>query len=178
MDTMNPGSIVMYGLHGKCLITAVETKNIGGETQSFYKLEPIRSPLARTTRQTGSILVPQSVAQRGGIRLPLQSADAPAIMAILGNREYYFDLYSAFSLMQPQLERCIALEGATGLAKVISYLTALKKLDAVPASEIVRFSETVWKLLSRELSEALDQQPREVEAAMNKALKAKLLPDN
>jgi RNA polymerase-interacting CarD/CdnL/TRCF family regulator len=182
MTTTNPfepGTPVIYGLHGKCLILSVETREAAGQTQSFYKLEVQKSNLSRSTRQEPAIWVPLPSARAKGLRRPIQNGDeAEAVYAVIQSREYYFPLDEAWSASQPKLEAAIRDEGAIGLAKVISFLHVLKRKQIVASPEVARLHETVSKLLLRELAEATGEPTRTIEDKVARGLRHKLLPSN
>jgi RNA polymerase-interacting CarD/CdnL/TRCF family regulator len=171
------GTTVVYGLHGKCVVRAVENRELSGQRISFYKLEPQKSALSRSTRQEPAIWVPKDTAQERGLRAPLDADSAQAVLKIFTSREYYFRTDEPWATVQPQLDQAIRFEGAIGLAKVMSYLHVLKKRYVVPSSEITKLAETVNKLLLRELSEALGQPIRAVEDRIVKDMRHKLLAD-
>jgi len=175
--SFDPGATVVYGMHGKCVVRAVENRQLAGEQIAFYKLEPQKSSLSRSTRQEPAIWVPLATAQERGLRVPLDAAAAQAVMKIFSSREYYFRADEPWSVVQPKLDQAIRLEGALGLAKVASYLHVLKKRQIVPSTEVSRLAETVNKLLLRELSEALSQPIRVVEDRVSKDLRHKTLLD-
>jgi RNA polymerase-interacting CarD/CdnL/TRCF family regulator len=174
------GSEVIYGLHGRCAITSVETKSAGGATQEFYRLEPlIKNPIVKTvTKKDTAILIPVSGAKARGLRNPMSSSqDVESIYAILDSREYYWPLETSWREIQPQLEKSIYHEGATNLTKTLNYLHILKAQHVVPPSDIVKLHEHVAKLLAREISEVTTQTVSQVEADLDRRLKSKSRPD-
>lgn len=48
------GQQVIYGIHGVCRITALETKNVGKEKKEYYVLEPVEQPGAVFYVPTGN----------------------------------------------------------------------------------------------------------------------------
>ncbi len=80
--------------------------------------------------------------------------------------------------MFPLLERTVSAEGATGFAKVFSYLYGLRKKHVVLITEISRFEENVRKLFLRELSEALGQQIKATEEQIGKLLRKKIVTEH
>ncbi len=169
-----PGSSVVYALHGKCTVVSVESRTIGSQELPFYKLEVQKSALSRSTRQEPAIWIPVASAVERGVRAPLTKEDAENVLSILMSREYYFPLNETWNVVQPKLEAAIRLEGGAGLAKVYSYLAVLKKRHVVPPSEITRFSETVSKLMMRELTETLHRTPRSLDEQIQKGIRLKL----
>lgn len=176
--TFTVGDTVIYPLHGKCQITGLESKMVSGQSITFYKVEVIRSVFARTSRKDPAIWIPVKSAAERGLRKPLSADNLGKVWAILESREYYFSSSDSWSSLQPKLESTIRHEGAEGLAKVISYLYALKKRLIVPTSEVAKMYETVSKLLSREISDATGEQVRAIEERMQKAMRHKVLPDH
>lgn len=178
-SAFEPGTTVIYGLHGKCTVLGVETRESGGQAQSFYKLEVQKSNLSRSTRQEPAIWVPLPSARSKGLRLPVTDAgEAERVYSTIQSREYYFPLEEAWSASQPKLEATIRDEGAVGLAKVLSFLHVLKRKQVVPAPEVNRLYETVSKLLLRELSEATGEPLRAIEDRIARSLRQKLAPSN
>jgi RNA polymerase-interacting CarD/CdnL/TRCF family regulator len=173
-----PGAIVVYGLHGKCTVTAIEPRTVGGQEIRFYRLDLLKSALSRSTRQEPSIFIPVAHAPTKGLRLPIDKARADAIFQILGNREYYFTVNEAWHSVLPKLELALRTDGAEGLAKVYSYLIALKKKHLVLPSEIGKFNENVTRVLVRELSEATGEPPRNIEERLARFARQKLSPDS
>lgn len=172
-----PGSIVMYPMHGRCLVQAVELRLIDGKPIHFYKLEVQRSTLSRSTRPEPAIWLPVQSARERGLRAPIGADNAVAVMAVLMSREYYFQINEPWSSVQPKLENIIRQEGAIGLAKAMSYTHVLIKKQIVPPSELIRFHENLSRLLFRELSEALNEQIKTLEEKVARGLRQKLLPD-
>lgn len=173
-----PGTPVIYGLLGKCTVRAVETRQLGSETLSFYKLEIQKSALSRSTRQEPAVWVPVRSAREKGLRAPLTPDQTDAVMQVLTSREYYFQTNALWTTVLPQLEAAINQEGAIGLAKVASYLHVLRKKQIVASTEVARLNEAVMKVLVRELAETLGETPRTIEAKIQKSFRHKMLPDN
>jgi RNA polymerase-interacting CarD/CdnL/TRCF family regulator len=173
-----PGSFVIYAMHGKCHIISTETRTLSGVPILFYKLEVKKSALSRSAKQEPAIWVPVANAKDRGLRAPMSSAEAEAAMKILLTREYYFQVNEPWSSIQHKLENTIRLEGGVGLAKVASYLYVLTRKQIVPSSEVCKLKETVFKLLFKELGEALGELPKTLEEKANKGLRTKLLPDS
>ncbi len=172
------GDTVIYPLHGKCQITGIESKTVGGQSIAFYKVEVVRSAFARTTRKEPAIWIPVSTAAERGLRRPMTNEMLATVWSLLENREYFFAGSDSWGVAQPKLEAAIRSEGALGLAKVASYLHALKRRMIVPSTEVAKMSENVEKLLVREISELTGEQVRTIEERMHKAMRHKLLPDH
>jgi RNA polymerase-interacting CarD/CdnL/TRCF family regulator len=172
-----PGSQVIYGMHGKCSVLAVETREAGGKSFSFYKLEIQKSPLSRSTRHEPAIWVPVETAQERGLRQPSNKEQAEEIMKVLASREYFFSIYEPWNTVQAKLDTVIRNEGAIGLAKALSYLFVIKKKQIVPPSEAVKMYDAVNRLLFKELSEALGENARSIEERALKSMRPKLLLD-
>jgi RNA polymerase-interacting CarD/CdnL/TRCF family regulator len=177
-ERFEPGTPVIYGLHGKCLVTGIENRAVGGETVAFYRLEVQKSAQSRSTRQEPAIWIPVSSALERGVRPAMNEEQAQEVMSILASREYYFPLDEPWATLHLKLERTIRLEGGFGLAKAESYLTVLRKKQMVLATEISRYAESIHRSLIRELSEALKKTPKQVEEAIQKAMRAKLKPNH
>jgi RNA polymerase-interacting CarD/CdnL/TRCF family regulator len=173
-----PGSFVIYAMHGKCHLMSTETRTLSGEPILFYKLEVKKSALSRSNKQEPAIWVPVANAKDRGLRAPMNPTEAEVAMKILLTREYYFKLDEPWSSIQNKLENTIRLEGGAGLAKVASYLYVLMIRQIVPSTEVAKLKETVFKLLFRELGEALGEFPKILEEKTKKGLRTKLLPDS
>lgn len=183
MDTRSPspfqpGTPVIYAMHGKCAVISVETRQTGGESIEYYKLEIQKSPLSRSTRQEPAIWVPVSSARERGMRSPLSAQDTESVFKVINSREYYFPLNESWSAIQPKLESTIRSEGAPGLAKALSFLHALKRKQIVASPEVSRMYEMVSKLLIRELAEATGETPRNIEDKIARGMRQKLIPNN
>jgi RNA polymerase-interacting CarD/CdnL/TRCF family regulator len=173
-----PQSTVIYALHGKCLITGIESRTIGAETLRFYKLEVQKSALSRSQRQEPAIWVPVNSAKDQGLRAPMTAEEAETVLRTLSSREYFFQINESWSAILPKLETSIRIEGGIGMAKVLSYLFVLKRKQVVPTPEVSRFYESVSRLLLRELSEILGKPIRTLEDQIARGFRQKLLPDS
>lgn len=173
-----PGTTVIYALHGRCTVLSVEAREMGGEKMRFYKLEPQKSSLSRSTKPEPAIWVPVDMAADRGLRAPMSSEQAEEAMKILSSREYYFQLNMPWSAVLPKLESTVRHEGGLGLAKVASFLYVLSKKQLVPPSDALKLQENVNKLLYRELVEATGQNQKALEERIAKGLRQKLLADH
>ena len=177
-ESFQPGTLVIYGLHGKCEIIGIETRQNSGESISYYKLEVQKSPLSRSTRQEPAIWVPVSSAQERGLRAPMTASENESVFKLISNREYYYPLNEAWPAIKPKLESSIRSEGILGLAKALSYLHVLKKKQIVATPDISRLYDAISKLLIRELHEATSVPAREIESRIAKGLRQKIIPNN
>jgi RNA polymerase-interacting CarD/CdnL/TRCF family regulator len=173
-----PGSTVIYGLFGKCVVRAVETRVLGDETIEFYRLEVLKAAASRSTKKEPAIWVPVQASRERGLRGLMDETEIEATQRVLSSREYYFPLDESWSAVHPKLEATIRTGGGPGLAKVVSYLFALKRRQVVPSSEVARLYEQTTRLLIRELSELKNKPPRTIEDELNRWLRHKLLPDS
>jgi RNA polymerase-interacting CarD/CdnL/TRCF family regulator len=171
------GTAVIYGLHGRCTITGVETRSLGGDTQRFYKLEKQKSPLSRSTRQDPAIWLPVSSASLRGLRSPMTQADIDAAFLIFSSREYYYSLKDQWHVVQEKIETAIRTEGSAGMAKALSFLFVLKKRQVVSHAEVTKLSEAIQKNFNREVSEITGETAKQIEEKMNKAMRSKLFAD-
>ena len=172
------GTQVVYGMHGKCQVTEIQSRQVGSEMVRFYKLELLKSVLSRSSRKDPAIWLPIDSAKSRGLRMPMSNGDGLQAMAFLSSREYFFSLQEPWPSVYLKLEHTIRSEGGIGLAKVASYLYVLKRKQLVPSGELLHFQECVNKLLMRELSEALSENSRVLEDRISKLLRQKLLADN
>jgi RNA polymerase-interacting CarD/CdnL/TRCF family regulator len=171
------GDKIIYALHGKCVVTGVETRTLGADRIRFYKLEVQKSALSRSSRQEPAIWVPVATARDHGMRRPMTREDADGAFRLVASREYYFPLNESWTSLQPKLEAAVRVEGGVGLTKVYCFLHVLKRKQIVPSPEVARMLENVSKHFLRELSEILGEPIRAVEDRVQKSLRQKLLPD-
>ncbi len=174
------GDEVSYGLHGKCVITAIETKELPSGPVNFYQIRTIKNPITakNPNRKDPFILIPVETAQTKGLRPLMTKADAETTLQLLADADYHFEMAETWVSKQKMLEETLRKEGPVGLAKVVGHLFVMIKRDAVPPSDVVRFYENVYKILVRELSDSLGITTKEVEPILTKALKRKLSYDN
>ena len=174
------GDEVSYGLHGKCVVTAIETKELPSGLINFYQIRTIKNPITakNPNRKDPFILIPVASAQTKGLRPLMTKADAETALKLLADGDYHFEMTETWVSKQKTLEEALRTGGPTGLAKVVGHLYVMIKRDAVPASDVVRFFENVYKILARELADSLGVTTKDVEPIMTKALKNKLSYDN
>lgn len=174
------GDEVSYGLHGKCVITAIETKELGGSPVTCYQMRAIKNPIIAKIpgKAEAAILVPVDSASAKGVRSLMTKQDAEFAIRSLTDREYHFELDLPWVSKQKLLEETIRKEGFIGLAKVVGHLYVVIKRDAVPSSIVLKFYESVYRVFLRELSEAFSLPSKDVELILTKALKSKLALDN
>lgn len=172
------GNQVIYGLHGRCLISKIMTKQVAGQSIRFYKLDLQKPTLSRSKKKEPSIWLPLNQARKNGLRHIMSPKEIKKVREILSNREYYFSIATPWHEMQPELEQTIFREGSQGLAKVVSYLYVLKQKSIVPPQTISKFDETVRRCLIREIAEIEDQPLKNIETEFDQLMKHKLLPDS
>lgn len=174
------GDEVSYGLHGKCVITAIETKEMPSGPVCFYQIRSIKSPISAKSpgRNEPHILIPVETAQSKGLRPLMTKPEAEKVLEMLAEPDYHFELNMPWVAKQKLLEEALRKEGAVGLAKVVGHLHVMIKRDAVPPNVVVRFFESVYRILARELSESLQVSSKEVEPLLARSLKSKLSYDN
>lgn len=171
------GTEVIYGIHGKCQVLTIESREVSGQASRFYKLEVQKSALSRSAKREPAIWLPVASARAQGLRPPMTLVVAEAAMTILMSREFFFNPAEPWSLVYPKLEATLRNEGGPGLARVYSYLYVLKRRQVVPASDVVKLLDSVYKIMIRELAEAFGEAPRILEERMAKGLRQKLLAD-
>lgn len=174
------GDEVSYGLHGKCLITAIKTKDLPEGSESFYQIRTLKNPITAKSpkRNDPFILIPVATAENNGLRHLMSKSDAENVLKLLSDRDYHFDLNSAWSAKQRILEEAIRKEGAIGLAKVVGHLFVMVKRDAAPHANVARFYETAFRILAKEISESMSLPIRDIEIVIGKALKIKSTLDS
>ena len=174
------GDEVSYGLHGKCVITAIETKDLPSGPVNFYQIRSIKNPITakNPNRKDGSILVPVDSALRKGLRPLMSKTDAEAALKCLSDPDYHFEMSETWVSKQKTLEEVLRTEGSVGLAKVVGHLYVMIRRDAVPPGEVVRFYESVYRIFAREISESLGISLKEAEPLLARALKNKLSPES
>lgn len=174
------GDEVSYGLHGKCVVTGIETKELSSGPISFYQIRSIKNPITakNPNRRDPYILIPVETAQVKGLRSLMTRAEAEAALKLLEDPDYHFEIRETWVSKQKTLEEALRKEGSVGLAKVVGHLYVMIKRDAVPPSVVIRFYENVYRIFAKELSETLGLSTKEVDALTGKALKHKLSYDN
>ena len=172
-----PGSTVFYGVHGRCTVTSVETRNVGQQPARFYRLEVQRTVPANTHKKDTTIWLPVASAASSGLRAPLSASEAQSVFEVLESAEYYFSVKTPWQKAQAELEAIIRKEGAVGLAKALSYLHVLKSREAVPPKNMLRFAEAVYRMLMRELLDATGAIQKDLETRVDRLLRQKLRLD-
>lgn len=172
-NELTVGAEVIYGLHGKCTVTAIENRSIGGVESPYFRLEVVRSPLSRSARQSPAIWVPFNAVTRGLLRPQASREQAETAMGLLQNREYYLPIQTEWRTAAPQLEKMIEREGLSGLAKAFSYLFCLRKKFHTLQPEQQKMMDSVQRALLRELSEILQLTPRDLEDQISKGMRGK-----
>src|SRR4051812_19919362 len=88
------GDEVAYGMHGKCLVTGIYTKELSTGPVEFYQIRVIKNPIAAKTvnPQDPAILVPVESAATNGLRALLQKEEAEAIIQFLAEPNYHFEI--------------------------------------------------------------------------------------
>lgn len=170
------GDEVSYGIHGKCVITAIETKVLGDITKSFYQMKALRNPIAPKVplKSAPAILVPVDSAEHNGLRTLIKKEETELALKMIVSDANYFDFYNeSWTVQQKKLEDSMRREGFLGLVKVYSYLHDLLKGDPARRSDIIKFFESVQRNLFRELADALDTTVREIEQQVSRTLKQK-----
>lgn len=171
------GTTVIYGRNGKCRVSGVEIRMIGGAPVKLYKLEVQKSPLSRSSKHEPAIWVPVASAAQQGLRLPMDGPQAEAALEVLSSREYYFDPKTPWNNQSTLLEKTINVEGGVGMAKVLSFLHVLKRKQVLLGTDANRLLEHVHRQLLREISEALHEPMTNIEDRITKGLRHKLIPD-
>ena len=172
-----PGSEVVYGMQGKFSVVSIESRNIAGNSISFYKLEKVRNLPFKAKKPDPAIFVPVLGAGKKGMRLPLSADQVHGDPMILSSKEYYFPLVPSPQVDLAKLDAVQVSEGIVGLAKVVSYLTVVKKREIVPASHAMKYLDQAMKQLIRELCDSTEKTSKVVEEEITKLLKAKPLFD-
>ncbi len=183
-DTTNPlsetftiGEEVSYGLHGKCVITGIEKKDVAGNSLSFYQVRAIKNPIAAKmqtpSKGEAAILVPTSSAGASGLRKLMTKEEAESALRLISEPDYHFELRQPWLTKQKTLEDVIRKEGGIGLAKVIGHLYILMSHDIVPPSPVNKLYESCIKIFTRELADAIGSTAKDVEPVLQRALRTK-----
>lgn len=174
------GDEVSYGLHGKCVVTGIETKELATGVVSFYQIRSIKNPITakNPNRKDPYILVPIDTAEIKGLRRPMTKTEAENVLKTLAEPDYHFDMNETWVAKQKTLEEALRTQGAVGLAMVVGHLHVMIKRDAVPSSNVVKFYESVYRIFLRELSDSLGLASKTIEPMILRALKSKLSFDN
>lgn len=177
------GDVVSYGLHGKCMITSIEEKTVGAQQYSFYSLVALKNPIIEKTllktllKDPNKILIPTLTAKEKGLRPLMTKEEAEKVILMIQDADYHFELTGPWVARQKTLEETLRKEGWPGLAKVVGYLHVLIHRDAVPHSEIQKLYESTYKILSKEISDAMGVTTKDTEPLLRRALKQKLSLD-
>lgn len=177
-QTFSPGSMVIYGIHGKCAVLSIEDKTIGGQPMSFYKLEPVKPLLAKSTKKDPAIWVPVDTAAQMGLRAPANSESLEKIYETLASEDAFFDTKAIWSSIQPSLENAIRNEGVIGLAKVVGYLHMRKRKNILLPTEIQRYFDSVLRALVKEIVDITQATAKDTEELIFKNLKQKEVTEN
>lgn len=174
------GDEVSYGLHGKCVITGIETKELSTGSIAFYQIRSIKNPITakNPNRKDPFILVPVDSAPSKGLRPPMSKDEAETALKLLADRDYHYEMNDTWVSKQKTLEEAMRVDGSAGLAKVVGHLYVMIKRDAVPSTSVLKFYENVYRIFLRELSESLGVAPKDLESIINRALRTKLSYDN
>lgn len=175
------GDQVAYGLHGKCEITGISTKEMGDTTVEFYQVRQIKNPIAAkiVNPNEPAILIPVSSATNKGLRALMSKEQAEEILALLSSADWHFEMNETWISKQKKLEECIRKEGYTGLAKVVGHLHVQLKRETVPTSAVQKFYDSVERIFAKELAEALGlPAAKDAELLIARALKNKVAANN
>jgi RNA polymerase-interacting CarD/CdnL/TRCF family regulator len=170
------GQVVIYGVHGKCLIKTIESRSMNGQNVSFYKLEIAKQSAMK--KQDSFIFVPVSSAKQRGLRIPANEDTSQKILHILSDPEYFFEMSRNWQQTFQKLKLAIETEGAIGLAKVINFLHAMKKKQSNLSADIIKFEAQVFKQLVRELAESLEEPSLKIEEKIESIFKTKQIQDH
>jgi RNA polymerase-interacting CarD/CdnL/TRCF family regulator len=169
------GDKVSFGLHGKCIITAIENKEFSGNSMEFYQIKSIKNPLfpnAYQTDKAAHIYVPVQSAKEKGLRELLDAPKIPELFLIIkGKHETYFSLDANWIQTQKHIEESIRREGATGLAKALNHLYILKSKANNNSKEQEKLFDRVKKILIREIAETTEQLGATIEKEIDKTLR-------
>lgn len=170
------GDVVVYGVHGRCEVTGVETKTINKEKLKFYELRPVvTTPNMKADRR---FLIPVETAREAGLREELSAEDIPHILEIIQSPEYYFPLNSSWVDRNKVIELSIRTQGAEGLAKAVSHLYAYHEKNILPDPAATKTYQNLFRLLVREISIATAASVKDTEVLVTKTLSKKPLLDH
>ncbi len=174
------GDEVAYGLHGKCVITGIATKDLATGPVSFYQIKTVKNPIIPRPANPNdpAILVPVESAAINGMRPLMSKEQAEEALKILADQDYHFDMNTTWVTKQKKLEETIRKEGFTGLAKVVGHMYVLTKKDAAPPSNITKFYDSVFRIFLRELADTMGLTGKDMEPIVLKALKTKMSLDH
>jgi RNA polymerase-interacting CarD/CdnL/TRCF family regulator len=172
--SLQAGSIVMYGLLGRCVIFATVERIVEGKCVSFFQLEPRKLGITRQDRKMSHIYVPVADAVRRGLRPLMPVESAKKCIQLLHSKEYYFDLDRPWAAQQAEFEQMICQGLPEELAKIVSYLHVARLRKMNLDQHFDRFQETLTRNLFRELAEVLGVSIKSLEEAAQKPFRAKL----
>ena len=168
------GAHVVYGIHGRCSVEDVITREIDGQNIRFYKLQVTKAASSRSSKQEPAIWLPVEAAQTKGLRPVLRTEEVEEIFELFTNDEFFYDPNKKWSELLPALESAIKNEGAKGLAKVDAFLLVLKSRQVVPDPQVVRFFEKVHRILTREIAELTENSIKAIDEKLQKLIQQKL----
>jgi len=168
------GQAVVYGINGRCKIVGIEKMTVGGETKTYFKLEPQKlGPIQKTPKKQTSIWIPVETAKTRGLRTAATEEIATEVLEILKSKDTYFTLDEPFHKTQPQLDQIMIDEGAKGMAKAVSYIAGLKAKSNSIAPDAAKMYDAIYGVLIRELSEKLQMTLGQIELDIQKPLELK-----
>lgn len=171
------GTELVYGVHGRHIVGAIEIKSIGGREVSVYRLDRVKSPLSRSAKQEPSIWLPIESAHSMGLRTPLDSHQADEIEKVLASAEHFLNPSEPWGIMYPKIDRMMRTEGLVGIAKAYGFLMVVKRRQVVAKQEVARLLESVSKVLFGEITALTQETRKDAETRINKLLKAKYTID-
>ena len=180
MDTQNfkVGDVVVYGTRGKHTIISIESRTMGDQTMSFYKLEPVNYAVAkRTTTNNASILVPAATARKSGLRANCSANEMEKALAMFAEKDPHIDesiLSTPANKLTVEIEKLCSEFGALGIAQSIQVLVVIHRRDAAMPKNLQAQLDQLLKNISREFADLRGETPaNEIEAEIRKQLKLK-----
>ena len=138
------GDQAVYAGHGVGVITAIEKREISGNTETFYSV--------RIQESEANILVPQSrTGKKGGLR-PLASKESIfGVIDILKGKELTVQKINNWNKKLQEYSRRLKTGQLSDAAYVLKDLTILKNKKNLSFGE-KQLMEQAWNLLFRETS--------------------------
>lgn len=167
------GDFVIYGTHGRCEITAIETKSFNNAEEMFYELTPV-NPGKNDSR----FLIPVSSAKQNGVRQEIDQEDAKIILDTLSSSEFFLKVDMPWPQKEKEIENMVRFQGALGLAKAVKHLYIYHESVTFPEPIATRTYKKLFKVLAREISQAKQMTIKDTELMLLKALTTKVKKTN
>ncbi len=144
------GDQAVYAGHGVGVITAIEEREISGNTETFYSV--------RIQDSETNILVPQSrTGEKGGLRPLASKKSIFSVIDILKERELTMQGVTNWNKKLQEYSKKLKTGQLSDVAYVLKDLTILKNTKNLSFGE-KQLMEQAWNLLFKEISLVLGKE--------------------